>query len=68
MVYGDDPRQGYVQNDVFYHPELKFSFPVPGGWTLNNTPAQVQMATSDGRAAIIFSLAAEKDPQSAANQ
>jgi predicted Zn-dependent protease len=68
MVYGDDPRQGYVQNDVFYHPELKFSFPVPGGWTLNNTPAQVQMATSDGKAAILFSMAAEKDPQSAANQ
>ena len=68
MVYGDDPRQGYVQNDVFYHPELKFSFPVPGGWTLNNTPSQVQMANSNGTAAIIFSLAAEKDPQSAANQ
>ncbi len=68
MVYGDDPRQGYVQNNVFYHPELKFSFPVPNGWTLNNTPAQVQMATSDGKAAILFSLASEKDPSSAASQ
>jgi predicted Zn-dependent protease len=68
MVYGEDPRQGYVQNNIFYHPELKFSFPVPGGWTLNNTPSQVQMAPSDGKAAVLFSMAAEKDPQSAASQ
>jgi len=68
IVYGEDPRQGYVQNNVFYHPALKFSFPVPAGWQLSNSPAQVQMATADQKAAILFSLAAEQDPQSAASQ
>ena len=68
MVYGEDPRQGYVQNNIFYHPELKFSFPVPAGWKVNNAPTQVQMASADEKAAILFSLAAENTPQSAASQ
>src|SRR5690606_2094200 len=28
LVYGDDPRQGYVADNKFFHPELKFEFPV----------------------------------------
>jgi predicted Zn-dependent protease len=68
LVYGEDPRQGYLENNVFYHPTLKFSFPVPTGWKINNTPSQVQMATPDEKAAVLFSLASEKDPQSAASQ
>jgi predicted Zn-dependent protease len=68
LVYGDDPRQGYTMNSVFYHPELKFSFPVPAGWKINNSPAQVQIASADEKAAILFSLAAENTPQAAATQ
>ncbi|SHF77949.1 Putative Zn-dependent protease [Mariniphaga anaerophila] len=56
MVYGEDPRQGYVDRNVFYHPELKFSFPVPAGWKLENSPLQVQMAPEDGRAMMIFMM------------
>ena len=67
MVYGEDPRQGYVENDIFYHPELKFEFPVPGRWTLQNTPAQVQMAPKDGKALMIFTLAPEKTLSAAAS-
>src|SRR5687768_9111708 len=29
IVYGEDPRQGYRENNVFYHPELRFQFPTP---------------------------------------
>ena len=36
LVYGENPRQGYVENNVFYHPELKFQFPVLAGWKLIN--------------------------------
>lgn len=32
IVYGDDPRQGYVDGNVFYHPDLKFRFSFPSGW------------------------------------
>ncbi len=60
LVYGEDPRQGYVENDNFYHPELKFQFPVPQGWQLANSPQQVQMAPKDGKALMIMTLSSEK--------
>ena len=28
LVFGPDPRQGFVENSIFYHPALKFQFPV----------------------------------------
>lgn len=66
LIYGEDPRQGYVENNVFYHPELKFKFPVPRSWRTANSPQQVQMAPEDGKAAIIFTLAPEKTLNEAA--
>jgi len=39
VVYGEDPRQGYVENSVFYHPGLRFQYAVPSGWTVDNTRA-----------------------------
>ncbi|MGC9353670.1 MAG: M48 family metalloprotease [Mariniphaga sp.] len=66
MVYGEDPRQGYVDGNVFYHPDMKFRFPVPAGWKLENSPLQVQMAPEDGRAMIVFMLAQQKSAQEAA--
>ena len=66
IVYGEDPRQGYVDGGVFYHPELRFQFPVPSNWRLVNSPTQVQMAPSDGKALMIFTLAPDGSLQSAA--
>ena len=60
LIYGEDPRQGYVENDVFYHPELKFRFPTPRNWQVVNSPQQVQMAPKDGKAMMIFTFAPEK--------
>ena len=59
LVYGEDPRQGYEENGVFYHPELLFQFPVPSNWQLYNSPAQVQMAPADGQAMMVFTLSPE---------
>ena len=67
LVYGEDPRQGYVENNVFYHPELKFQFPVPTGWKTANSPQQFQMASKDGKGMMIFTLAPEKTLNEAAN-
>lgn len=66
IVYGEDPRQGYVEGGVFYHPELKFQFPVPSNWRLVNSPTQVQMAPSDGKALMIFTIAQGSSLQNAA--
>ena len=68
LIYGEDPRQGYKEGNTFYHPELKFKFPVPTNWQLANSPQQVQMAPKDGKAMMIFTLAQEKTLEEAANK
>lgn len=60
LTYGEDPQQGYVEGNVFYHPQLKFQFPTPSAWQTVNSTSQVQIAPKDGKAAIIFTLAGEK--------
>ena len=57
LIYGEDPKQGFVENNMFYHPELRFQFPVPTGWQTQNSPAQFQMAPKDDKSAMIFTLA-----------
>jgi predicted Zn-dependent protease len=57
LIYGEDPKQGFVENSVFYHPVLKFQFPIPSQWKLQNTPQQVQMADPNGAAMMVFELA-----------
>lgn len=66
IVYGPDPRQGYRDGNVFYHPELKFRFPVPDGWQLVNSPVQVEMAPEDGSALMVLRLAEESTIREAA--
>jgi predicted Zn-dependent protease len=67
IIYGEDPKQGYVENNIFYHPELKFQFPIPTGWKYINSPAQFQMASPDQKALMILTLAPEKTLTEAAN-
>ena len=66
LVYGEDPRQGYLENSIFYHPELKFQFPTPAGWNYQNTPQRVQMAPKDGKALLMMMLAPGNNLQEAA--
>jgi predicted Zn-dependent protease len=68
LVFGEDPRQGYVSDGVFYHPDLKFQFPVPSDWKLNNTPAEVQMVSRRQDAAILFSLETGSSPRAVAEK
>jgi len=57
IIFGEDPRQGYVEGNTFYHPSLRFSFPVPAGWQVNNMASQVQIAPENGNAAILLTVA-----------
>ncbi|MET4108155.1 M48 family metalloprotease [Hymenobacter sp. UYP22] len=60
LPYGDNPREGYVENSVFYHPDLKFQFPIPQGWKSQNSPSQFQMAEPSGKAVQILLPAGNK--------
>lgn len=56
MVMGENPREGFTRNNVFYHPELAFQFPVPSGWTVINEKSQVVLVNSDQTAVTIFNV------------
>ncbi|EMR03821.1 M48 family metalloprotease [Cesiribacter andamanensis] len=66
MIYGEDPKQGFVENGVFYHPELRFQFPVPANWRHQNSPQAFQMAAPDGKAMMMLTLAQGNSLQEAA--
>ena len=66
IVYGEDPRQGFVEGNTFFHPDMKFKFTYPSGWKLENTPAQVNIAQADGKALIVFTMASGSSLQDAA--
>lgn len=68
LVYGEDPRQGFTEGNVFYHPELKFKFPFPQDWQLVNSPMQVQMAPNNGKAVMLFSLSQHNSLQEATDK
>ena len=66
LVYGEDPRQGYVEQGVFYHPVLRFQFPIPSKWKLENTRSFVRMVNEGKDAAILFNLSSARSPKEAA--
>jgi predicted Zn-dependent protease len=54
IVYGEDPRQGYVENGMFYHPGLRFQFAVPAGWAVENMPSRVTLVAADKNGGVIL--------------
>ncbi len=67
LIYGEDPKQGFLENNVFYHPELKLQFNTPQGWNYQNTPQKVQMAPKDGKALLMMTLSPGNSLQEAAS-
>ncbi|WP_321368391.1 M48 family metalloprotease [uncultured Draconibacterium sp.] len=68
LVYGENPRHGFVENNMFYHPDLAFQFPFPENWTLINSPLQVQIVPEDQNAAMIFELSQDKGADAVAQK
>ena len=66
IVLGEDPRQGYTENNRFYHPELRFQFGYPQGWRTQNSPQAFIMAEPQGQAVIQLTLAQQSSAEAAA--
>jgi predicted Zn-dependent protease len=67
IVYGQDPKQGFVENNSFYHPVLRFQFPIPRGWSHQNSPQSFQMAPKSGNAMMMLTLAQGQSLEQAAS-
>lgn len=69
LVYGENPRQGYVEGNAFYHPDLRFQFNYPSGWQLVNTNAYVQIKPRSDNAFMQLTLTqSNNNPQQVFNQ
>jgi hypothetical protein len=68
MVVGEDPREGFARNGVFYHPTLHFQLPVANGWKVDNQRAAVVMAEPNGKAMMGLKLAQGARAKDAAAQ
>lgn len=63
IIYGDNPREGFTKNGMFYHPDLKFQFPVPTDWQVYNQSKQVILADKDQSAVMIMSIDTNRTPR-----
>jgi predicted Zn-dependent protease len=66
LVWGEDPREGYFLGQRFVHPELRFEFTLPDGWTKRNSKTAV-LAGSPEKDAMFQLTAARGTPDQAAD-
>ena len=52
LIFGDNPREGFMRGSRFLHPELEFQLEFPEGWKVQNTQTVVYAAAPDGGASI----------------
>ena len=68
LLFGDDPVQGYVDGNIFYHPGLRFQFPVPTKWKLSHKSSQVQMVSEGEDAVMLLSSTSGSSSREAAGE
>ena len=66
MVFGQDPRQGYFDNNRFLHPVLRFQFDVPADWQGANQAVRVVLVEPNGQAQLELAGAQEASAGAAA--
>jgi predicted Zn-dependent protease len=66
IVFDENPRQGFVEGNVFYHPELRFQYTVPQGFQVQNDAARVVMGNQQGQAIMMLTLSQQSTAAAAA--
>jgi len=59
IIYGDEPKDGFIRGHTFSHPIRKFTFTVPPGFTLVNTTEAVGARDKAGNV-MVFDSAKEE--------
>ena len=66
--FGEDPRQGFFEGSMFYHPDMRFQLRFPEGWRTQNTPSAVVALSPKEDAIVQLGLAGNAAPREAAAQ
>ncbi|GAB5408201.1 MAG: M48 family metallopeptidase [Balneolaceae bacterium] len=66
LMYGENPREGFESDGIFYHPDLAFQFPIPDGFVVYNQPSAVILVNEAQDAIVQFSISSEsQNPEEA---
>ncbi len=66
MTFGQDPREGFFEEETFFHPDLAFALDFPRGWTTLNQKTQVGGIAPDETALVVLTVeAGETDAERA---
>ena len=68
ITFGEDPRQGFFEGGMFYHPDMRFQLQFPEGWKTQNTPSAVVAISPKEDAMIQLGLAGSTPPREAASK
>lgn len=61
MIYGENPRQGFARDGMFYHPDLKFKFDYPDSWNIINQPSLVAAVNKEQDAVSVLRIDSKSD-------
>lgn len=56
MIFGNNPREGFAREGVYYHPDLEFKFSFPTSWQLINQRSLVAVVNEDQDAVSIMRI------------
>jgi predicted Zn-dependent protease len=68
LTFGEDPRQGFFEGSMFYHPDMQFQLRFPEGWRTQNAPSAVVALSPKEDAIVQLGLAGNASPREAASQ
>jgi len=54
MVYGQNPAQGIIEDNLFKHPDLNLAIQFPKKWNTMNVPVAVAAVEPDGKAQVFM--------------
>jgi predicted Zn-dependent protease len=66
QVFGENPREGYLNGSQFFHPDLRFQFTVPEGWASHNGKQAVVAVSAEKDAVVELSTAPGTSAEAAA--
>jgi predicted Zn-dependent protease len=68
LVFGQNPREGFFSENVFYHPDLKFRFDFPAGWEKTNMKQGVVGISPNQDAIVQITLTDKRSIERAAKE
>ena len=66
--FGEDPREGFFEQNVFYHPAMRFRFEFPAGWKTSNQKQAVGAQSPNEDAIVVLTLARRESPEAASRE